>query len=217
MLKVTYWWTQCEIASRWSAPLVNSTWRSKSKGATRRAVSCGKNCYIYKFISSLMILRIQSLPWVPTKSKKSVFAAPPPPGPLSLQDPYSEVHTCLVPRYWLGTVYAPHWVVECKTLHFPSFGPKAYSSQVGGIVILPEIRRTRRVWLMNERTFMSAPVSLVSCERKMLDKGSMKRGVIRTGENPAANLFSWSPPLVCIVGKCSSAIWKEWADVSIEY
>ena len=43
---------------------------------------------------------------------------------------------------------------------------------------------------MNERTFMSAPVSLVSCERKVLDKGSMKRGVIRIGENPAANLFS---------------------------
>ena len=154
------------------------------------------------------MLGIRSLHWVPTNNKKSVFAAPIPLVPLSRQDPYSEVHTCLVPRYWLGTVYAPHWVVECKTLHFPLFGPKAYSSQVGGIVILPEIRRTRRVWFMNESTFMRAPVSLVSCERKVLDRGSMKRGVIRIGENPAANLFSWLPLLVCIVGRWSSAIWK---------
>ena len=148
------------------------------------------------------------IPWVPTNSKKSVFASPVPLAPCSRQDPYSEVHTCLVPRYWLGTVYGPHWVVECKTLHFPSFGPKAYSSQVGGIVMLPEIRRTRRVWLMSESTFMRALVSLVSCERKVLDRGSMKRGVIRIGENPAANLLSWPPFLVCIVGRWSSAIWK---------
>lgn len=186
MLKVTYWWTQCEIASRWSAPLVNSTWRSKSKGAAGRAVSCERKLIIHDsktrtHIQWWICICIRplgtlgkSLPLVPTNSKKSVFSAPVPLAPLSLQDPYSEVHTCLVPRYWLGTVYGPHWVAEYIFLHFPSFGPKAYSSQVGGIVILPEILRTRRVRFKSERTFMSAPVSLVSCERKVLDKGSTK-------------------------------------------
>ena len=43
---------------------------------------------------------------------------------------------------------------------------------------------------MRESTFMSAPASLVSCERKVLDRGSMKCGVIRIGENPVADLFS---------------------------
>ena len=162
---------------------------------------------IQQFLRSIRPLCIlgKNLPLVPTNSKKSV-AAPFPLVPRSWQDPDSEVHTCLVPTYWLGTVYDPHWVVEYIFLHFPLFGPKAYSSQVGGIVILPEIWRTRRVWFMSESTFMSAPLSLVSCERKVLDKGSMKWGVIRIGENPAANLFSWPPLLVCIVGRWSSAI-----------
>jgi len=118
------------------------------------------------------------------------------------------VHTSLVPRNWLGTVYDPHWVVVCKTLHFPEFVPKVYSSHVGGIVIFPEIRRTRRVWLTSDSIFLSTPVWLVSWERNVLCKGSTKYGVILMGEKPAANLFPRSPPLICISGTLSWAIWK---------
>jgi len=38
----------------------------------------------------------------------------------------------------------------------------------------------------------------------------MKWGVIRIGENPPANLFSWPPSFVCTVGRWSWAIWKLW-------